>query len=226
MLSQLLEDIARFPDHTDSYHSPDTKLLWMPPERRKCLGDHGTKKICLNPPSSAYLKFPWANWMRGVIHLSIELGNFTFFITASITAIQKLVQWCYSCLGNRRQKCYKMVACLWFLQVLFSMVLEKKKLSKTLHSNPSEKRKIQRKLLRTWHVISSNISQYLCFCVYFLSSFSVSFLSHKCPWKKVKFTLFQRIITVFITAGFFSDSEVFITHLCKTNFVLLHNLKN
>lgn len=43
-VTQLLEDTARFPDNTDSYHSPDTKWLCMPPERRKCLGDHEKKR--------------------------------------------------------------------------------------------------------------------------------------------------------------------------------------
>jgi len=43
---------------------------------------------------------------------SVALGNFTLFITVTITVIQKLVQWHYSYLGNKRQRYYKMVVCL------------------------------------------------------------------------------------------------------------------
>lgn len=142
--------------------------------------------------------------MGGGIRPSIALGKFTFFVTATITVIQNLVQWRYSYLANKRQRYYKVVVCLWFCKDSSPWFLEENNFSRTLHSNawdivPQKREKYQENSTqRTWQKIPFNISQCLCFYVYFLSSFPARFLSHKCPWMKVKLTLFWRIMTVLL----------------------------
>lgn len=64
LLYQLLEDIVRFPDNTNSYYFPHTKLLWMPPERRKYLGYHKQKIakssfLCIPEISMSKLDGTW-----------------------------------------------------------------------------------------------------------------------------------------------------------------------
>lgn len=114
LLSQCLEDFARFSDNTDSYHSPDTQLLWMLPGRRKCPVDLGIKT---DLPKSSFF------WISEIsvsklggsgVPSSITLGNLTFFITATTTVAKKLVQQCYTYPSNKRQKYYEMVLCLLF----------------------------------------------------------------------------------------------------------------